>query len=364
MEKIYVTRPSMPSYEEYVEEIKSIWETRQLTNFGPEYEKLKTKISEKFGYEYIDLQCNGHMTLQNILACIEPGEIITTPFTFVSTALAIENTKHKAIFCDINENDYTIDANKIENLITEKTVAILAVHVFGSPCDHEALDRIAKKYNLKLIYDAAHAFGEKYKGIHIGNFGDACMFSFHATKVFNTIEGGMAVFNEQNWLDECCARSNFGFRGGTPSYSGVNSKMNEFQAAMGIVNLNHFEECIRKRKMISNMYDKELNKIDGVRLLKRKDDVEYNYSYYPIVLTENCKRTVSDLLEELSKYGIYGRRYFYPALNCLNIFSDKHETPIAKRISDNIICLPLSSDMNEEEVNLVCKVTKEYLSDE
>ena len=261
MEKIFVTRPALPEYEEYIEEIKSIWETKHITNFGPKYQKFKKVIKEKYNYQHIDLQCNGHMMLQNLLSCIEPGEIITTPFTFVSTTLAILNSGHKPVFCDINRKDYNIDADKIEELITPDTVAIVPVHVYGSPCDVEKIQDIADRHHLKVIYDAAHAFGVRVQGEDIGNYGDASMFSFHGTKVFNSIEGGMAVLQSEEMLKEVVARSNFGISDALTVYNGVNSKMNEFSASMGIVNLRHIDDNIKKRRKISEIYDDELKDI-------------------------------------------------------------------------------------------------------
>ena len=354
----------MPPYEEYISEIKGIWDRCYLTNYGPKYCEFVSLLRERFGYENIDVQCNGHMTLQNILSCIEPGEIITTPFTFISTCAAIKNSNHTPVFCDINETDYTIDVDKVEELITDKTVAILAVHVFGAPCDIDSLARIGEKYGIKVVYDAAHAFGVNVNGVPIGHMGDASMFSFHATKVFNTIEGGLAVFGNKNWLDECKARSNFGIQNGEIVYSGVNSKMNEFQATMGILNLKYLDLNIQKRKKITELYDDSFRDMVLITTMKRKDNVDYNYSYYPLVMKDKGNKTIEGLLNALESEKIYARRYFYPALNTLDIFENKKSTPVAARISNNIICLPLYADMTQEEVVRVCKTVKEYCTNE
>lgn len=365
MEKIFVTRPSMPKYEEYVEEIKSIWETQHITNFGPKYRKFIQLIKERFGYENVELQCNGHMMLQNILSTIEPGEVITTPFTFVSTTLAIANSGHTPVFCDIDTKDYNIDVNKIEELITSKTVAIVPVHVYGSPCDVDRIQEIADKHNLKVVYDAAHAFNVKVNGKNIGNFGDASMFSLHGTKVFNSIEGGMAAFKNKEMLEEAKKRSNFGIDTGDgfTKYNGVNSKMNEFQASMGIVNMRHLDENIQNRKKIVEIYDRELSGINAIALLQKRDDVEYNYGYYPVLLKDS-KYTVEGLMAYLEKKEIYARRYFYPATNDMPIFKDRNRTPIAKEVSEKIICIPLYAQLSEEQALRICNEIKGYLQDE
>lgn len=358
MGKILVTKPSMPEYEEYIAEIKSIWDTRHITNFGPKYNALKDAIKSRFGYENVDLQCNGHMTLQNILATVEPGEIITTPFTFISTTLAIENTGHKAVFCDINPIDFTIDVDKIEGLINEKTVAIVPVHVFGMPCDVERIEIIANKYNLKVIYDAAHAFGVKYKGKAIGNYGDASMFSFHATKAYNSIEGGMGVFRDADLCEEVRCRSNFGLGGDEFIPYGVNSKMNEFQAAMGLVNLRHLDDCISARKACAEFYDQHLSEIDSIQVLKRANcDTVYNYAYYPILFKdETC---VEQVIKQLEKHDIFTRRYFYPLTSDLLRSNEVCKTTIAKKISDNILCLPIYSDLSRtQQIKVIEEIKK------
>lgn len=363
MDKIFVTRPSLPKYEEYIEEIKSIWETKHITNFGPKYEKFIRLLKERYGYDNIDLQCNGHMLLQNILSCIEPGEIITTPFTFVSTTLAIVNSGHTPVFCDIKKDDYNIDVDKIEDLITPDTVAIVPVHVYGSPCDVERIQEIADRHHLKVVYDAAHAFNVKVNGTNIGNFGDASMFSLHGTKVFNSVEGGMGVLKSASMLAEIKARSNFGAVNGITEYDGVNSKMNEFQASMGIVNLNYLDQNINKRKEIVTLYDEELKNIKSLRLLKKRQNVIYNYAYYP-VLVQHPDLSADGLMECLSKQDIYSRRYFYPAVNDMPLFKNQFETPVAREVSKNILCLPLYADLSKSQVSKICDCIKEYFQNE
>lgn len=363
MDKILVTVPSLPTYEEYIEEIKSIWETKYITNFGPKYEKFIELIKEKYGYENVDLQCNGHMLLQNILSCIEPGEIITTPFTFISTTLAIANSGHTPVFCDIDKNTYNIDVDKIEELITPNTVAIVPVHVYGTPCDVKRIQEIADKHNLKVVYDAAHAFGVEVDGTPIGTFGDASMFSLHGTKVFNSIEGGMGVVKDKAMLEELKSRSNFGISDGLTEYFGVNSKMNEFQASMGIVNLNHLDDNIRKRKELIELYDSELKSIKSIRLLERAENIKSNYAYYP-VLVEDDNYSADGLAAFLEQSNIFARRYFSPASNDMPIFKNLNRTPIAHEISKNILCLPIYADLDKSQVLKICDKVKEYFQNE
>ena len=359
MDKILVTNPSLPEYQEYIDEIKSIWETKYITNFGPKYKEFISRIKEMYGYHYVDIQCNGHMMLQNILSCIEPGEVITTSFTFVSTVLAIANSGHKPVFCDIKEKDYNIDEEKIEALITDRTVAIVPVHVFGIPCNVEAIQRIADKYHLKVVYDAAHAFNVKINGINIGEYGDASMFSFHATKVFNSIEGGMGIFRTKALYDEVRSRSNFGLVDGLSMVRGVNSKFNEFQAAMGIVNLRHVVENIEKRKKISEVYDQELENVKSVTILKREKNIEHNYAYYPIVINAS-EYDVQDFVNYMAECNVFVRRYFYPAINDMNIFKTAELTPIAHNISNRVVCLPMYADLQIGQVTYICKMIKEF----
>ena len=256
--RINVTRSSMPSYEEYCEEIKKLWDSHWLTNMGVEHKELQRELEEYLSCPHVVLYTNGHLALENIIAAMqfpEGGEVITTPFTFASTTHAIVRNGLVPVFCDVNTYDYTLDTDKIEELITEKTVAIVPVHVYGNLCDVEKIEQIAEANNLKVIYDAAHAFAVKYKGVSSACFGDASMFSFHATKVFNTIEGGAVCFRNDKIVEMMNDMKNFGIRGPeSVVFVGGNAKMSEFQAAMGICNLRHLNEEIAKRKKVSERY--------------------------------------------------------------------------------------------------------------
>ena len=278
--RILVARSSMPSIEEYIDEIRSIWDSHWMTNMGVKHNELEVKLKEYLEIDEISLFSNGHMALELVLQAMNlKGEVITTPFTFASTTHAIVRNGLTPVFCDINENDYTIDVNKIEELITDKTCAIVPVHVYGNICNIEEIERLAKKYDLKVIYDAAHTFGVKYNGKGIGSYGDASIFSFHATKVFNTIEGGAVCFNDKELGKKLYQLKNFGIKSETVVDGiGANAKMNEFQAAMGICNLRHVDNEIEKRRRVVERYRENLISVDGIKLCKSQEGVDSNYS--------------------------------------------------------------------------------------
>ncbi len=362
MSKILVTRSSMPSIDEYVEEIKDIWDTHWLTNMGIKHKKLENELKEYLGVENISLMTNGHLSLElGIQAMNLTGEVITTPFTFASTTHAIVRNGLTPVFCDINPDDYTIDVTKLESLITDKTSAIIPVHVYGNVCDIEEIERIAKKYDLKVIYDAAHTFGVKYKGKGIGAFGDASMFSFHATKVFNTIEGGAICFNDEAYGKELYKLKNFGIKNETVVDGvGSNAKMNEFQAAMGLCNLKHIDEEIQKRKKVVERYRENFKGIDGIKLSPIQRDVESNYAYFPVVIDEKVFGVSrNEIYEELRKHDIFARKYFYPLTNTFDCFHRKYDvnkTPVALHISKRVLTLPLFANMSLEEVDRICGI--------
>ncbi len=360
-EKILVTQSSMPDLEEYIEEIKPIFETKWLTNMGVKHKKLQKELEEYLKVQNITLFTNGHLALYTAINALKlQGEVITTPFTFVSTTHAIVQNGLRPVFCDIEPDTYTIDTKKIESLITDKTVAIVPVHVYGNVCNIEEIEKIAKKYNLKVIYDAAHAFGVKYKEIGIGNFGDMSMFSFHATKVFNTIEGGAVTYNNKDYERKLNLLKNFGITGPeTTEEIGINAKMNEFQAAMGICNLRHIDEEIEKRRKVVEQYRNRLGRINEIKLSKIQKDVESNYAYFPVVFEDEFKKSRDEVMNELASNNIFARKYFYPLttqLGCYNKFYDDSLTPIAKYISNRVLTLPLFADLSIENVNRICDI--------
>ena len=288
------------------------------------------------------------------------SEIITTPYSFSSTTHAIVQNNLKPVFCDINPEDYTIDVNKIEELITDNTVAILPVHVYGHVCDVEKIQEIADKHNLKVIYDAAHVFGVKYKGKSIASYGDISMFSFHATKVFNTIEGGALVYGEDSRKFIVDRIKNFGINGEDVDIVGTNAKMNEFCAAMGLCNLRHIDEEIAKREKVYNRYLERLSNVDGIEVSKIQEDVTPNYAYFPVVFDKNVfGKSRDEVLDELAKEDIFGRKYFYPLINDYKCYKDKYSsenTPIAKRISDNVLTIPMYADLELTDVDRISNI--------
>lgn len=354
---INVTRSSMPSYEEYCEEIKSIWDTVHLTNMGPIHNRLKEQVREYLDVEHVEMFVNGHLALYCAIKALELcGEIITTPFTFASTTNAIVQAGCTPVFCDIKD-DYTVDEGKIESLITDKTVAILGVHVYGNICNVDAIQKIADKHGLKVIYDAAHAFGVKYKGRGIGSYGDISMFSFHATKVFHTIEGGCLTYADDSLTDKIFKQRNFGVAGDELECFGTNAKMNEFQAAMGICNLRHIDEEIASRKVAFEEYNKRLGGVAGLKLLQFTEGLEQNYAYYPILVDSERFGINRDMLaQKLAENGIFARKYFYPLVSENKEFSTDMtlSTPKAKEYSRNILCLPMYAHLDVCDVDKIC----------
>lgn len=360
--EILVTRSSMPELNEYIDEIKDIWDAHWLTNMGPKHNQFQEKLKEYLDVENIELLTNGHMALElSIQALGLQGEVITTPFTFASTTHAIVRNRLKPIFCDINPEDYTIDVTKIEELITDQTCAILPVHVYGNICNVEEIERIAKKYGLKVIYDAAHTFGETYKGKGIGQFGDVSCFSFHATKVFNSIEGGAVTFADPEFGLKIYRLKNFGIRDQeTVDGVGANAKMNEFCAAMGICNLRHIDEEISKREKVFQRYQERLHNIEGLRIMSVQPDVKSNYAYFPVVFDEKkFGATRNEVFGKLEEHGIHARKYFYPltsAFECFHGDYDSNSTPTALYVSKRILTLPLYSDLSLDIVDYICDI--------
>lgn len=361
---INVTRSSMPEFEEYIEEIRDLWDSHWLTNMGAKHKQLQAELEQYLDVPHVTLYTNGHLALENVIAAMhlpKGGEVITTPFTFASTTHSIVRNGLVPVFCDVNDVDYTMDVTKIEALITDKTCAIVPVHVYGNLCDVKEIKRIADKHHLKVIYDAAHAFGVAKDGVNAANFGDASMFSFHATKVYNTIEGGAVTFVDDNLVQELNDLKNFGIRGPESCvYVGGNAKMNEFQAAMGLCNLRHVDDEIAKRKAVVMRYRERLSGVKGIRLCADQPGVKPNYAYYPVVF-EDYKYTRDEVCARLAEQGIIARKYFFPLTNDFECYRDyptagPEKTPIARYIADRVLTLPLYADLSLDDVDRICDV--------
>lgn len=350
----------MPKFEEYIEEIKDLWDSHWLTNMGIKHKQFEAELSRYLDTPNITLFTNGHLALECAIAAFNiSGQVITTPFTFASTTHAIVRNGLEPVFCDINSDDYTIDADMLEFLITEKTSAIVPVHVYGNICNITEIDRIAKKYNLKVIYDAAHAFGVTVDGVGVANFGDASMFSFHATKVFHTIEGGAVTCKDGSLSKKLDDLKNFGItRPESVEYVGGNAKMNEFQAAMGICNLRHIEGEIAKRKIVVESYIERLSGVNGIRLCKPKTGMRSNYAYFPVVF-DGYKLSRDEVFEKLKAENIYARKYFYPLTNSFECYKgrfDVEKTSVAKYVADRVLTLPLYADLALDDVDRICDI--------
>lgn len=365
MNNILVTRSSMPTLEEYIEEIRPIWDSHWLTNMGVKHKTLQAELQKYMGVPNVELLTNGHMALELSLQAMNlQGEVITTPFTFASTTHAIVRNGLEPVFCDIDPETYTMDVTQIERLITDRTCAILPVHVYGNICNVEEIERIAHKYELKVLYDAAHTFGETYKGQGIGSFGDASCFSFHATKVFNTIEGGAVCYRDPDMGRRLYELKNFGIHGPEEVDAvGANAKMNEFCAAMGLCNLRHVDEEIAKREAVVERYREHLEGVEGLRLNVKQPEVRSNYAYFPVVFDETLfGASRNEVMDALAQNGIGARKYFYPLTNTFECFHGKYDvdaTPVALHVAKRVLTLPLYADLAMEDVDRICKIVLE-----
>lgn len=362
--KILVTRAALPAFEEYVEEIKEIWESHRLTNMGNKHGQFEAELMKYLKLSNVILFTNGHLALESAIEAYNlSGEVITTPFTFASTTHAIVRNGLKPVFCDVNSSNCTIDTEQLESLITDKTTAIVPVHVYGSICNINEIDRIAKKYNLKVIYDAAHAFGVTVNKVGIGCFGDASVFSFHATKVFQSIEGGAVSFQDFNMRRILNCLKNFGITGEeTVEIIGGNAKMSEFQAAMGLCNLRHIDNEILGRKAVVERYLDHLSGIRGIKLIPSQNGVESNYAYLPVFF-DGYAKSRDYIYELLKKNDVYARKYFYPITSNFDCYSktlNPGNTPIAKYMSERVLTLPLYADLQLNDVDRICRLIKKY----
>ncbi len=351
---INVTKPYLPPKEEFDALINKIWERNWLTNDGPLVNELESSLKQYLGTKNLLFTSNGTIALQMAIKALAlHGEIITTPFSYVATTSSIVWENCKPVFVDIDKENFNIDTTKIENAITEKTSAILATHVFGNPCDIGQIEQIANKHNLKVIYDAAHCFGVNYKGKSILSYGDISTISFHATKLFHTIEGGAVCTNSDKLNYRLSKMRNFGHNGEAVFDGvGINAKNSEFHAAMGLANLKHINTILEKRKQQYLFYKQKLNKAEFV-FQKIAAQTDYNYAYFPLVFTS--QKQLLKTKKVLENNNIFPRRYFYPSLSAL-AYVDKYKTPISDDIASRILCLPIYHTLSVEEQNMICNL--------
>lgn len=364
MSRINVTKSSMPDFQEYIEELRPVWESRWLSNRGAASRKFEAALKEYLDVEHVYCFANGHVALEIAIDGLflpKGSEVITTPYTHVSTTHSIVRNGLVPVFVDVEEETYTINPDLIEDAITERTVAIVATHVYGFPCKVDEIERIAQEHNLYVVYDAAHAFGVTYKGVGIGNYGDMAMFSTHATKVFHTIEGGLITYKhkDNDKLRPMRKIVNFGFTSPEDiDFIGTNARMNEFEAVMGIVNLRHIDEEIAKRKVAAERYWERLDGVQGIKLLKPDADTVWNYSYFPVIF-DGYKMDRNEVQEKLAESNIFARKYFYPITNeaaCYQEMYGNINVPVAKHAAECILTLPMYSDLTLEEVDKICDV--------
>ena len=358
MSRINVTKSSMPSFDEYVETLRPIWESRWLSNRGMASKDFEEDLKKYLGCENVWLFANGHVAMEVALQALDlKGEVITTPYTHISTTNAIVRNGLTPVFVDVKDDNYTINPELIEAAITDKTVAIVSTHVYGFLCDVKSIDEIAKKHNLKVVYDAAHAFGVTLNGVSSANFGDAAMFSTHATKVFHTIEGGIVTYKDQKLFDAMQYIVNFGFTSQEEAlYVGTNARMNEFEAVMGICNLRHLDEEIAKRKVVGDRFKERLDGVKGIKLIEPEKGLEWNYSYYP-VLFDGYKENRDEVKAKLEACEIFPRKYFYPITNKFACYEKQYgdvNVPVAAKAAQSVLTLPMYADLTIEEVDRIC----------
>lgn len=367
MNRINVTQPYMPPLEEFIPYLEDIWATKQLTNNGKYHNDFEQELAEYLGVKYISLFSNGTLALVTALQAFRiSGEVITTPYSFPATTHALWWNNIKPVFVDIEPDTFNIDPKKIESAITPKTTAILAVHVYGYPCRIEEIQNIADTYGLKVIYDACHAFGVKINNQSVLDFGDMSILSFHATKVFNTFEGGAIVSQDAKTKKRIDYLKNFGFKDETTVVApGINAKMNEVQAAFGLLQLKYVDDAISKRKLIAEFYRKELKNTSGIKLTKDIDGVRHCYPYFPILVDESeFKMSRNELYEKLKENNIYSRRYFYPLISQFPAYRDLESAisgnmPVAERVTEQVLCLPIYPALDSEEVKKIIEIIKE-----
>jgi len=354
--RINVTQPFLPPLDEFIPYLQKIWDSKHLTNNGPFHQEFEKTLAEFLGVPYISLFTNGTLALVTALQTMRiTGEVITTPYSFVATTHSLWWNNIKPIFVDVEPEFGNLDPDKVEAAITPQTTAILPVHVYGNPCKVARFKEIADRHGLKLIYDAAHAFGVKHKETSVLNYGDLSILSFHATKVFNTLEGGAIICHDKETKQRIDHLKNFGFAGETTVVApGINSKMNEVQAALGLLQLNYFQDNVNARKQIADTYRKTINKIDGITCLPEPEHTLSNYAYFPIfVNAQEYGMTRDQLYEKLKANHVFARRYFYPLITEFPMYKSKNNLSVAKQIAEQVICLPIYTDLAMSDLDKI-----------
>ena len=364
MDKITVTSPLLPNLDEFHEILKEIWASKWITNMGQFHKQLEQALCEYLKVPYISLFTNGTLPLLTALQALRiTGEVITTPYSFVATTHSIWWNGCKPVFVDIEEDTCGIDPNKIEAAITPQTTAIMPVHCYGKPVNMKAIQEIADKYGLKVIYDAAHAFGVEVDGESVLNAGDMSTLSFHATKVYNTLEGGALVMHDEQTKKRIDYLKNFGFAGETEVVApGINSKVDEVRAAYGLINLKQVDEAIEKRRQVAIKYREALRSVSGVRFFDDVSGVRHNYSYFPIFINaEEYGKTRDQLYFEMKEANVFGRRYFYPLISSFSTYcglpsAAPENLPVATKVANEVICLPMHHELSDEDIERVLEI--------
>lgn len=360
---ITVTSPLLPSLDEFIPMLKDIWDRKWLTNNGHYHKELEKSLAEYLGVKYISLFTNGTLPLITALQAMRiTGEVITTPYSFVATTHSIWWNGLKPVFVDVDEKTGNIDPEKIEAAITPHTTAIMPVHVYGTPCNTKRIQEIADVYGLKVIYDAAHAFGVKVNGESILNAGDMSTLSFHATKVYNTVEGGALICHDEATKKRIDYLKNFGFAGETTVVApGINSKMDEIRAAYGLLNLKQVDDAIARRKATAERYRAALKNVAGIRMLEDVEGVHHNYAYFPIFISEEYGLSRDALYEKLKGHNVYGRRYFYPLISTFSAYKGLESArpenlPVAHKLADQVLCLPMFAGLDNDSIDRIIDV--------
>ena len=366
---IYVTQPFLPPLEEFQPYLDQIWDSKWLTNSGPFHQELEKRLADYLGVEHLALFANGTLALVTALQALRiTGEVITTPFSFVASAHSLLWNGIKPVFVDIHPGTFNLDPEKIEAAITPHTTAILPVHVYGRPCDVKKIEKIADIYGLKVIYDAAHAFGVNYKGESLLKHGDLSTLSFHATKVFNTFEGGAIVCPDAKTKNRIDDLKNFGYAGEvTVVAPGINAKMNELQAAFGLLQLKHIDKAIDRRREIDAQYREQLSEVEGILCPPLPADTFYNHAYFPILIEKEYPLSRDELNDKLRQHGIYPRRYFYPLISEFPMYrglpsATQSNLAIAKRAADQVLCLPIYPNLKYESITRIISIIKDTRS--